>query len=76
MAKDVKVIEDAPVEVLASAIVKISEAAQKMQASGLTRRALVLLIHDISKVGIPAINDVLDALPILSRRYVSKPGAR
>ncbi len=75
MAKAVKVIEDAPVELLATSIVKVSEAAQKMQASGLTRRAMALLIQDVCKVGIPAINAVLDALPELSKRYVSKAKA-
>lgn len=69
--KHVDVHED--VQLLASDIKKLSEAAAKMQASGLNRRALVVLLYDAtSGVSKTAIEAVLDALPLLAERY-TKP---
>jgi hypothetical protein len=63
-----------PVEVLAESIVKMSAAAQKLNSSGLTRRALVILIADIVPCNVRKhdIVAVLDALPKLADTYVKK----
>lgn len=66
--------EDVPTEVLASAIVRISEASQKLLSSGLNRRALELLLKDACGVPLFHIGAVLNALPRLAELYtVPKP---
>lgn len=65
-----------PPEVLAEAIINISEGFQRFMTAGLNRRALVVLLQDA--IGAPhvskqTINWVLDALPLLGRMYVKKP---
>lgn len=59
-----------PTKILAKAIVEIAEAAKKALASGLKEEAIVLLIHDNTKVGRPAIRQVLRCLPELADIYV------
>lgn len=56
-------------EVLASAIRDIGAAAKKLAASGLNRKAIVLLVADSSKCSRGAVNAVLDALASLERDY-------
>jgi hypothetical protein len=73
VADDVKVIEDVPAEVLASSIVALAAAAERMQNSGLNRRCLVTLLRGISGVNGGDINAVLDALPKLAVAYTTKP---
>ena len=63
---------DKPVErpVLAEAIVKISEAVDKLFAGGLNRRAVVALIRDnTSGISKHTIGIVLDVLQDLRRDY-------
>lgn len=68
---------DPPIDktVLAEAIVEISKAAKRLAASGLNRRAIIVLIHDAipagrqSKPGRPAIEAVLDAMEELAKKY-------
>lgn len=81
MAKEIKLIqeegqEEVPMEVIASAIVKLSDSAHKLLNSGLNKRALIVLLHDSmgggSKVGRPAIAAVLEQLPKLKEIYVQK----
>jgi len=64
-----------PTEILAESIVKISKAAERMFASGLNRRALVLLVWDLvpNHVGKREVEAVLDALPQLEKAFISKP---
>ena len=60
-------------EILAVAIKDVSVAARKMFESRLTKRALILLIHDrISnpKIGKRVIEEVLDAASVLDMTYV------
>ncbi len=75
-----------PVEVIASAIVSISEGIQKLRAGPLTERALLLLITDASpmyattsygkhRVKREQVRAVLDGLAGLSAEFV-KPKAR
>jgi hypothetical protein len=63
--------EDAPVEkeVLATAIVSISDAVQKLYKSGLNRRAVVALIADDTKLGKGTIETVLASLLDLRKTY-------
>ena len=69
-----KIIQDEqkPVEknILAQAVVRISEAASDLRrSSGLNDRALVLLISASSKVGKPDVEAVLRSLENLKRDY-------
>ncbi len=62
-----------PVEIIADAILKVSEAMDKLNNSRLSRRAIVLLIHDaIGAVYISKkqIGYVLDYAPKLKDYYI------
>lgn len=61
-------------ELLASSIVKISAAMDKLlkEPGGLNTEAIVLLVHDRTKVGKPDIRAVLEALPQLRGYYCRK----
>ncbi len=63
------------VEILAQSIVKISDGFAQLMPSGLTRKALIVLISDATSntVGRIEIGHVLDALPRLKGYYV-QPG--
>jgi ribosomal protein L40E len=63
--------EPEAVELIAKAIIDIADAHERMRTV-LTRRALVLLVRDISGVGIHDIEQVLDAVPKL-RTYLAGP---
>jgi hypothetical protein len=52
------------------AIRQLVTAVKKVETAGLNRRALVLLLHDASRVPKKQINDVLDALPLLAERFL------
>lgn len=56
-------------EILAEAIVRIGEAHEKLQASGLNDKAIVLLRHDATKVPKRDIKLILGALPRLRGWY-------
>ena len=56
-------------EILAEAIVAIGKAADELHASGLNEKAVIVLLHDYSKVGKPAIRDVLKGLRQLKAWY-------
>lgn len=64
--------DEVPAEILASAIRDIANAIKKMRASQLNDRAIVLLLHDASGVGKPAIKNVLCALDNLAAQYLKK----
>ena len=75
---NLKVVKSDPpesTEIMAEAIIKISAAMDKMlnAPGGLTREAIVILIHEATKVGKPHIRAVLDALPKLRGWYCRKP---
>lgn len=63
--------DDPPIgkDVLASAIVRISESLERLRKSGVNRVAIVALVKD--DIGIPksTINQVLDSLEHLKRNY-------
>ena len=54
---------------LTEAIIKIHDALDKLTASGLTKRALVVLLHDATSVNRRDISAILDALPRLKQWY-------
>ncbi len=72
----VKQDEEKPVEkeVLAEAIVNIGKATNRLIASGINKRAIIVLLHDYlnAKVGKRDIELVLNALPELERAYCTK----
>lgn len=55
---------------LVETINQIAASMQKLQASGLTEDAIVLLIHDASKVGKPDIRKVLAGMRALQKTYL------
>lgn len=61
-----------PVEIIADAIVKISKAMQALNETRLTRRALVTLIHDSSKVSRRDIEIVLNNLDRLEDTWLKR----
>lgn len=80
----VKTNEEHPesVEIIADAIIKISDAFEKMSKARLTRRALMLLIHDNcgvtgnrfkkKKPSIKQIEEVLDSVSSLKKAYIKE----
>ncbi len=55
--------------ILAQAIVDLSAAAEKLLASGLNRKAIIVLLHDATKQGKREIEYVLNALESLAHDY-------
>ena len=72
MAK-IKVIKNEenpePTEVLAEAVIRISENLQKLEKSGLNKRAIVVLVHDYTKVAKRDIELILESLAVLKGWY-------
>lgn len=56
-------------EILAGAIKDIADAVRSWERSGMKRRALVLLIHDLSKVSLSDITYVLNSIESLDSEY-------
>jgi hypothetical protein len=77
MSKRAKVTQDAEtpveVEVLAQAIVDIGNAAKRLSNSRLNRRAVIVLINDMTGIGKGTIEVVLNSISELERVYL-KPG--
>ena len=61
-------------EILADAILKISDAAKSLDKSGLNRRAIVALIADDTKLGKGTIVTVLNSLEDLAKNYAKPKG--
>lgn len=62
-------------ELLAKSVVQVAEASQKLLNSGLTKRAIVVLLQDgigVSKINKHQIELVLDNLPRLKAWYVKE----
>ena len=60
-------------EEIAEEIEKLSKVFTALEDSRLSRRALVLLIHDMTKVGKRDIETLLDALPNLADHFLEEP---
>lgn len=73
-AKVVKSDPPESTELLAASVVRISNAMDKLlkEPGGLTSEAIVLLLHDYTKVGKPDIRAILKALPQLRGYYCRK----
>lgn len=56
-------------EILAESIVKLGEAHDKLARSGLNRKAIILLLHDATKVPKRQIELILEAIPRLRGWY-------
>lgn len=61
-----------PVEIIAQAIIDIDAAFKKVRESRLTRRALVVLIHDRCRLPQKDINAVLDSVEFLKSAYTKE----
>lgn len=57
---------------LVEAIKKIDKSTKMMVESGLNRRAIVTLLHDITEVGKRDINAVLNGLDMLGETFLEK----
>ncbi len=69
---NVKVLKSDPPEskeILAEAIVRLGESFKKLEANGMNRRAIILLLHDATKVPRRDIDLVLQAIPRLRSWY-------
>lgn len=61
-----------PAEILAKSIVEISEGMKRINETRLTRKALVALIHDNSKIAKSTIEIVLNNLESLEHNYLRR----
>jgi hypothetical protein len=59
-----------PLEVIVSSIKAVAGGLEKLNKSGLSRRAVLLLLHDCTSVPKKQIALVLDAAPLLLHRYL------
>ena len=69
---NIKVVKSDPpqtTEILAEAIVRIGDAAEKLNKSGINRKAIEVLLHDATGLARRDIKVVLDALPRLRGWY-------
>jgi hypothetical protein len=62
--------EPIPAEVIAQSIAKIGDAAQRLMGSGLTRKAILILLANASGVPKVTCSKVLDGLNSLKRLYL------
>lgn len=69
----IKVIKNSekpePIEVLAEAIVRIGESFDKLKGSGLNETAVIVLVHDATKISKRDIKLVLDSMRKLRSWY-------
>lgn len=59
-----------PLEVLAQAIIDVAEAFENINKSRLSRRAVILLLKDITKLSVADIDTVLNCAPLLKKYYI------
>lgn len=68
---EIKKTDPIPDDVLAKAIVKISDGMQRLVSSGLNRDAVVVLLHHETKLPFRDINRILTELSTLARKYTT-----
>jgi len=68
--------EAVPAEIIASAIVQIGNAARAINSTRLSRKALVALIHDQSKVSKKTIDIVINNLADLEKDWLKPAPAK
>jgi len=61
-----------PIELIAQAIIDLSDAFKKIESSRLTKRAIILLIKDRCYVNMKDIEIILDIAPKLKDYYIKK----
>lgn len=61
-----------PLEVIAKSIIEVADACAKMNSSKLNRRAILLLLKDLTGLPMADIGKVLDAAPKLKDHYLKK----
>lgn len=61
-----------PLEIIASAIIEVADACIKLNTSKLNRRAVLLLLKDMTGLPMSDIGKVLDAAPKLKDTYLKK----
>ncbi len=60
------------VEIIADAIIKIDSSMKEILNAGLSKRALLALLHDGTKIAKRDIELVLDGLQMLRKQYCTK----
>lgn len=60
-------------EVLAEAIVRVGEALAKLKESGLNEKAIIVLVHDHTRIAKRDIKTVLNSLATLRGYYCRRP---
>lgn len=75
-AKKIEVVqnkdEPVPAKILAESIRRVADSNRQMRTAGLTRRAIVTLLHDSSKVSKTEIERILDSLDDLEKNYLNR----
>lgn len=64
-----------PLELIAASVIKLADGIDKMKRSGLSQRAIKILLYDVTKVPLNHIEKILNAGPAL-RGYMLAPEAR
>ena len=64
--------EPIPAEIIAASIVKIADGFERIKKSGLTQRAILLLISSASKVPVTHVRSVLEGIDQLKTLYIAK----
>lgn len=59
-----------PLEVLARAVIDVADGFEKIQNSRLQKRAIILLLHDLTGVRMNDIINVLDAGVLLKKKFI------
>ena len=62
--------EPEPLEIIADAVIKVADGLEAINRSRLSRRAVVLLLQDATKLGRRDIEAMLDAGPLLKDYYI------
>lgn len=65
--------DNVPLEIIAQSIKAISDSVKKMRQLSLNNKAIILLLHDSSKVSKTQIHNVLMAMENLEDEYLKKP---
>ena len=76
---DTKEENPEPVEIIADAILKVSEGFEKLNNSQLSRRAIILLLHDaigVTYISKKQIGYVLDYAPKMKDYYIKQSKER
>ncbi len=76
MTEKIKIVKNEdkpePTEILAEAVIRISENLEALQNSGLNQRAIVALVYDYTKIAKRDIELVLESLAKLKGWYCRK----